>query len=61
MKSWGSGGIAAAFLTTALNEGEWSASSLGGFTATEVASGAQYIGAYASSPPYVFMALPLIA
>jgi hypothetical protein len=32
MKTWGSGGIAPPFLTSALDGGDWSASRLGRFT-----------------------------
>jgi hypothetical protein len=36
---WGSGGIAPPFLTSALDEGEWSVSRYGHFTSGERASG----------------------
>jgi hypothetical protein len=38
MKTWESGGIAALFLTSVLNGGEWSASRPGRFTHKEITS-----------------------
>jgi hypothetical protein len=43
METWGSGGIAPPFLTSALDGGEWSASSTGRFTPGEIASGSRWI------------------
>jgi hypothetical protein len=44
MKTWGSGGIALPFLTSALDGGEWSASRPGRFISGEIAPGTHWIG-----------------
>jgi hypothetical protein len=44
MKTWGSGGIAPLFLTSALDEGEWFASRPCRFTPGERAPGTHWIG-----------------
>jgi hypothetical protein len=46
MKTWESGGIASPFLTSALDGGEWSASSTGGFNNGERAPGTHWIGGW---------------
>jgi hypothetical protein len=46
MKTWGSGGIATPFLTTALDEGEWSASHHGRFSREEIAPGTHWPGGW---------------
>jgi hypothetical protein len=49
METWGSGGIAPAFLTSALDGGEWSASRLGRFTPGERTVGNHWVGDWVSS------------
>jgi hypothetical protein len=46
MKTWGSGGIAPPFLTSALDGGEWSASRPYRFTPGERAPGTHWIGGW---------------
>jgi hypothetical protein len=46
MKTWGSGGIAPRFLTSALDGGEWSASGTSRFTTGEIAPGTHWIGGW---------------
>jgi hypothetical protein len=46
MKTWGSGGIAPPFLTSALVGGEWSAFRPGRFTPGEIAPRTQWIGGW---------------
>jgi hypothetical protein len=46
MKTWGSGGIAASFLTSALDRHEWSDSRPGRFTPGERSPGTHWIGGW---------------
>jgi hypothetical protein len=46
METWGSGGIAPPFLTSALDGGEWSASRPGRFTPKKKVTGGHWIGGW---------------
>jgi hypothetical protein len=46
MKTWGSGGIAPPFLTSALDGGEWSASRPGRYTPRERGPGTYRVGGW---------------
>jgi hypothetical protein len=46
MNTWGSGIVAPPFLTSALDEGDWSASCPGHFTLRERAPGTQWKGGW---------------